>query len=75
MPPGKSLDDYRQVWLCDFEFTPRPADPPLPVCMVAQEYRTGQTLRLWEDELRSRREPPFPTGSDSLSWPISLRRS
>jgi hypothetical protein len=34
--------------------------------MVAREYRTGQTLRLWEDELGSRREPPFPIGSDSL---------
>jgi hypothetical protein len=34
--------------------------------MVAQEFRTGQTVRLSEDELRSRREPPFPTGSDSL---------
>ena len=42
MPLGKSLDDYRQVWLCDFEYTPRPGDPPLPVCMVAREYRTGQ---------------------------------
>lgn len=66
MAPGESLDDYEQVWLCDFEFTPRPGDPPLPVCMVAQEYRAGQTLRLWEDELRSRREPPFSIGSDSL---------
>ena len=26
----------------------------------------ASTLRLWEDELRSRREPPFPIGSDSL---------
>jgi hypothetical protein len=34
--------------------------------MVAREYRIGRTLRLWEDELRSRREPPFPIGSDSL---------
>src|SRR5208337_470788 len=66
MTTGKGFDAYRQVWLCDFEFTPRPGDPPLPVCMVAQEYRTGRILRLWEDELRSRREPPFPIGSDSL---------
>jgi hypothetical protein len=66
MPLGKGLDDYPQVWLCDFEFTPRPGDPPLPVCMVAQEFRTGQTVRLWEDELRGRREPPFPTGPESL---------
>src|SRR5262245_5359997 len=34
--------------------------------MVAREYRTGQSLRLWENELRSRREPPFSIGSDSL---------
>ncbi len=66
MTLSKSLDDYRQVWLCDFEYTPRPGDPPLPFCMVAREYRTGHTLRLWEDELKSRRMPPFPIGSDSL---------
>jgi hypothetical protein len=66
MASGKTLDDFREIWLVDFEFTPRPGDPPLPVCMVAQEYRTGQLMRLWEDELRSRRESPFPTGPDCL---------
>jgi hypothetical protein len=34
--------------------------------MVAREYRTGRTVRLWETELRSRREPPFSIGPDSL---------
>jgi hypothetical protein len=66
MMPPIGLDGFRSVWLCDFEFTPRPGDPPLPVCMVAREHRTGRILRLWEDELRSRRESPIPIGSDSL---------
>ena len=34
--------------------------------MVATELRSQTTVRLWQDELRSRRLPPFSTGPDSL---------
>ncbi len=34
--------------------------------MVARELKTGRTLRLWEDELRGLKTPPFPIGPDSL---------
>ena len=56
-----SLDAYREVWVCDTEFETPPAERPLPLCLVARELRTGRTIRLWWDELRSRREAPFPT--------------
>jgi len=34
--------------------------------MVARELRSGHTWRLWRDELRSRRLPPYSLGPDSL---------
>jgi hypothetical protein len=34
--------------------------------MVAHEFFSGRTIRLWEDELRRLRVPPFPIGRDSL---------
>jgi hypothetical protein len=33
---------------------------------VAREYRSGRTLRLWQDELQARDAPPYPTGPDVL---------
>jgi hypothetical protein len=34
--------------------------------MVARELRSGQLIRVWQDELRAMRTPPFSTGADSL---------
>ena len=58
------LDNFGAVWLVDFEFCQPDGEPPTVHCMVAQEYRTGHTMRLWIDELRDR--PPFSTAADSL---------
>src|SRR3954447_16587661 len=66
MPPGLGLDAYREVWLADFEFSAPPGERPTPVCLVARELRSGRTLRLWQDDLRGRRAPPYSTGPDSL---------
>src|SRR5262245_43233955 len=60
----RGLASFREVWLCDFEFTAPPGERPTPVCMVAREYRTGRTLRLWRDELPAR--PPFSIDRDCL---------
>src|SRR5262249_35725115 len=54
------------IWLADFEYSQSPGERPQVVCLVAREYRSGRTLRVWEDELRYRREAPFPTSSESL---------
>lgn len=56
------------VWAVDAEFT-QPDGFPLPTqvhCLVARELRSGQTFRLWEDELWRLSAPPFPHGSDAL---------
>src|SRR3954468_9471057 len=66
MPPGRGLDAYREVWLADFEFSAPPGERPDPVCLVAREFRSGRTLRLWQDDLRGRRLPPYPIRPDTL---------
>ena len=45
------LAPYREIWLADFEFCQPPGHNPSPLCLVAHEVRTGQTLRLWADDL------------------------
>jgi len=57
---------FRETWLCDFEFNGQAGDPPDPLCLVAREYHTGRELRLWRHELRCRKRAPFDTGPDSL---------
>src|SRR5215813_3462404 len=61
-----ALADFREVWLCDCEFSAPPGERPTPVCMVAREHRTGRTLRLWRDDLSGLSRPPFGIGPDCL---------
>ena len=35
------LSEFREVWLADFEFSAPPGERPLPVCLVAREFRSG----------------------------------
>ncbi len=55
---------FEQIWLHDFEFVPQPGEHPDVVCLVAHELRSGQTLRLWRDELGE--HPPYRTDRDVL---------
>lgn len=57
---------YSQIWCCDFEFHHADGDLPVPVCMVAKELRSGEVIRLWQDELWQLESPPFDTGPDAL---------
>jgi DNA polymerase-1 len=83
--PGR----FREVWLGDFEFHAPPGERPRPVCAVFQEFKTGRTLRFWQDELHAMRAAPFSTGADvlfvsyyasaelscflALGWPVPAR--
>lgn len=60
------LRHYREVWLCDFEFRAPDGERPEPICMVAREWRSGRTIRVWADDLARMDRPPFPIGPDAL---------
>lgn len=60
-----TLDDYREVWVVDYEFRAAPGERPCVVCVVAYEVRSNRTIRLWQDELQQA-GCPYGTGPDSL---------
>jgi len=60
------FENYREIWLTDFEFRQPEGCLPEPHCMVAQEYKSGRVVRLLREELLSKSFPPFSTGSDVL---------
>jgi hypothetical protein len=62
----RTLEDFWQIWCADFEFSAPPGERPQPICLVATEYRSGKTIRWWEDELQRRRQAPYPTTPDCL---------
>jgi hypothetical protein len=55
---------FDEIWLHDFEFIPQPGEHHDVVCLVAHELRSGQTLRLWKDQLGAR--PPYRTDARAL---------
>ena len=57
------LPEYEQIWLWDFEYVAKPGEHPDVVCLCARELRSGQTLRLWRDQLST---PPFRTDAGVL---------
>ena len=61
-----ALLPYKEVWMVDFEFSAPPGDRQRVICMVAREFKTGETLRIWEDELETMAGPPFSAGPDAL---------
>jgi hypothetical protein len=63
---GIAAARFSEIWCADFEFRADPGERPWPVCMVAEEVRTGRTIRLWRDELLALRHAPFDVGANSL---------
>ena len=63
---SRELLPFAEVWLADFEFGAAPGERPVPRCLVAREYFTGTTIRLWEDELSNRKRPPYAIGERAL---------
>ena len=60
--PGR----FREIWLGDSEFCAPPGERPRPGCAVFREFKSGRTLRYWQDELAVMNEAPFSTGKDVL---------
>ena len=49
---------FARIWLVDFEFRAQPGERPEPVCLVARELRSGELIRVWQDDLRRLNRPP-----------------
>jgi hypothetical protein len=58
------LDQFKKVWLVDFEFISHTGERPVPVCLSAQEMRSGRKLLVWQDQFGSK--PPYDVSSESL---------
>jgi len=63
---AKRFGDFREVWCVDFEFGSAPGGLPIPRCLVAYEWHSRQTHRVWEDELYRLGQPPYSMTSDCL---------
>lgn len=61
-----NLQGYAEVWAADFEFAAAPGEIPQVICLVAWELRSGRKRRIWQDELRAMRQPPYPTDASTL---------
>src|SRR6516164_719544 len=55
---------WREVVLVDFEFEVRPGERPVPVCLVAHEFKSGRRFRLLAEQLGS--GPPYAHGPGVL---------
>ncbi len=60
------LGCFKDVWFADFEFRAPDGERPEPHCMVAREFRSERTIRVWADDLARMDRAPFPTGPDAL---------
>ena len=49
---GTNSPNFREIWLVDFEFSAPPGEQPKPICLVAKEWNSGRTLKIWQDELK-----------------------
>jgi hypothetical protein len=66
MMPPSSLDGYAAIWLIDYEYVALPGTRPNPACMVAHELRSRRTIKLWREQLRALKSPPYSIDRDSL---------
>jgi hypothetical protein len=62
MPLGR----FSSVWAVDFEYTQPDGWRPSPICLVAIEANSGETIRLGPDQLRELKQAPFDVGPNSL---------
>jgi DNA polymerase-1 len=57
---------FPEVWCCDCEFSAPDGERPVVRCMVATEYHTRRTIRLWLDGEPIPPRPPFAINGDAL---------
>ncbi len=57
---------FREVWIWDTEFIPRPGWHVTPVCLTALEYRSGKSITLALGAEGKAATNPLPFGPDAL---------
>jgi DNA polymerase I len=57
---------FEHVIAVDFEFSQPDGELPRPICLVAMDLVSGDTWRLFGDELTSLATPPYPIGDDTV---------
>jgi hypothetical protein len=65
MPPT-TLADFTHVWFVDFEFGGADGNTPVPICVVASEWQTSQTIRWWLDTPHRPALPPYACDQHNL---------
>lgn len=57
---------FKGVWAVDFEYIAKGGGRPSPICLVAQELKSGETIKVWQDQLLAMKRPPFPIDADNV---------
>jgi DNA polymerase-1 len=60
------LDDFSEVVLLDTEFIAKDGNRVVPVCLVANELRSGRRHKLFFDAPAGTHFNPLPMGADVL---------
>lgn len=61
---------FSKIWVVDFEYVSTPGNLPEPICLVAKEINTGETIKVWL-EGNNLKAPPYDINESSLFWCIS----
>ena len=57
---------FQNIYAIDFEFYGNDGDIPKIVCMVMQNIKTMEISRVWHDQLKEMKTPPFNMGENTL---------
>ena len=60
------MEQFKEIWLVDFEFSAPSGAVPEVRCLVAKEYLSNKCIRLWVDELGRLSAPPYAIDAQSL---------
>lgn len=60
------IENFNHIIAIDFEFSAPNGERPSVVCLIAKNLMSGETWRIFQEELYALKSPPYPTGSDAL---------
>jgi len=69
LPPAKNCKPPFpgfQIVTYDFEYVSVDGERPRPVCLVWHNWQSGETHRIWQDELLRMKKPPFDISEKTI---------